>query len=154
MTPPADANCGKAILASQYPATFTSIYLCGQCKGGCPQVDGGAAPTTSTTSVPCAKFANIGEACDAAAGLCCGGGPKNTKCDKGKCVSNFPSPGSTAAPVPAPAPTTSTASVPCAKFANIGEACDAAAGLCCGGGPKNTKCDKGKCVSNYPPAGK
>lgn len=36
-----DPTCGKSISSSAYPTTFSYIYLCGQCKGGCPTVDGG-----------------------------------------------------------------------------------------------------------------
>lgn len=36
-----DPNCGNVIYSSSYPTSFQKIYLCGQCKGGCPQVDGG-----------------------------------------------------------------------------------------------------------------
>lgn len=36
-----DPNCGNVIYSSSYATSFQYIYLCGQCKGGCPQVDGG-----------------------------------------------------------------------------------------------------------------
>lgn len=35
------ASCGSPITASAYTTTFQYLYVCGQCKGGCPQVDGG-----------------------------------------------------------------------------------------------------------------
>jgi hypothetical protein len=36
-----DPNCGKAITASAYTTTFSHLYICGQCKGGCAPVEGG-----------------------------------------------------------------------------------------------------------------
>jgi predicted RNA-binding Zn-ribbon protein involved in translation (DUF1610 family) len=36
-----DPNCGNVIYSSAYATTFSNLYVCGQCKGGCPQVDGG-----------------------------------------------------------------------------------------------------------------
>jgi hypothetical protein len=39
-----DPNCGNSITSSAYPTSFSNLYVCGQCKGGCPQVDGGEEP--------------------------------------------------------------------------------------------------------------
>lgn len=36
-----DPNCGNFITSSAYATSFSYLYVCGQCKGGCPQVDGG-----------------------------------------------------------------------------------------------------------------
>lgn len=36
-----DPNCKNPITASAYTTTFSYLYICGQCKGGCAQVDGG-----------------------------------------------------------------------------------------------------------------
>lgn len=40
-----DPNCRSPITASAYTTTFSYLYVCGQCKGGCAQVDGGEALT-------------------------------------------------------------------------------------------------------------
>lgn len=36
-----DPNCKNPITSSAYTTTFSYLYICGQCKGGCAQVDGG-----------------------------------------------------------------------------------------------------------------
>jgi hypothetical protein len=47
-----DANCGQPITASAYTTTFSYLYVCGQCKGGCPQVDGGESACGATSRWP------------------------------------------------------------------------------------------------------
>jgi hypothetical protein len=50
----------------------------------------------------------------------------------------------TAPPAPAPAPAAA-----CASYSNLGQECNNS-GKCCGGAPKNAKCENGKCVTTYP----
>jgi hypothetical protein len=90
----------------------------------------------------CTQFAQLGQYCNSMQGQCCGGAPKNAKCENYKCVTTYPTP--PPAPVPAPGP------VACASFANLGQDCNLGQGRCCGGGPKNAKCENGKCVTTYP----
>lgn len=89
----------------------------------------------------CASFSNLGQDCNDSQGKCCGGAPKNAKCENGKCVTTYPTPPPAPAPAPAPA---------CASFSNLGQDCNLSTGKCCGGGPKNAKCENGKCVTTYP----
>ena len=98
------------------------------------------------SSGACTQFAPLGQYCNVANGQCCGGAPKNAKCESNKCVTTYP----TSAPAPTPGPS----QVACASFANLGEYCNAASGQCCGGGAKNAKCEKNnKCVTTYPTSG-
>eukprot|EP00775_Hariotina_reticulata_P004139 gene4139-4388_t len=174
-----DPKCGNILYASSYAVTYSYIYVCGQCKGGPPctqyPVDGGktvvmpggscvkadgsydisktcstAAPVCQSpgsgtcvavgTPLPCLNYANLGGYCDDKQGKCCGGAPKNAKCENNKCVSTYPSP----VPPPTPAP------VGCKSYANLGGYCDEKQGKCCNGAPKNAKCQSFTCVTTYP----
>jgi hypothetical protein len=99
------------------------------------------------SSGACTEFAQLGQYCNVPNGQCCGGAPKNAKCESNKCVTTYPTPAPAPAPVPGPTP------MPCTSFVNLGENCNLAQGKCCGGGPKNAKCENDKCVTTYPTPG-
>jgi hypothetical protein len=130
-----DANCGQPITASAYTTTFSYLYVCGQCKGGCPQVDGGKDLVQPYGSCVTASGGyDLSKKCIASHPVCMSG--------SGKCVTIAES---SATPAPAPAP----AATACASYSNLGQDCNTAQGKCCGGG-KNAKCENGKCVTTYP----